>query len=259
MLAEESAAEVPDQQRFGIEDLGRRRGSRVDEDVADIRRRMRRMSRLESRLRPPRPGRVIPPPRRARAHRWRPVRMPKSRTRGTVILCQVGRVFRPAGSWRSQGHHDRPGRAEPDDQRGDRAAVEGAHLLLVVRPGRRRSHRDRSCRGRVAVHAGRQAHPRLQQPADVGEHRARRPAGRRRDRRAGDTGCSSSSPRSSPRFARVSARSSPGCSPATSTRSSSRSAAQRRSRTRSRSLASTPAATRSSPATGRITAPPWGP
>ena len=45
--------------------------------------------------------------------------------------------------------------------------------------------RDRPGRGRLPLHARRAAHPRLQQPADVGEHRPRRPAGHRRDHRAG--------------------------------------------------------------------------
>ena len=97
--------------------------------------------------------------------------------------------------------------------------------------------------------------PRLQQPADVGEHRPRRPARHRRDHRAGDE--------AAVRPARVRdrdpragwARSSPRSCPATSTRSSSPSAAPRRSRTRSSSPATTPAATRSSPATARTTAP----
>ena len=46
--------------------------------------------------------------------------------------------------------------------------------------------RDRPRRGRLPLHARGQAHPRLQQPADVGEHRPWRPPGDRRDHRAGD-------------------------------------------------------------------------
>ena len=55
------------------------------------------------------------------------------------------------------------------------------HLLLVVGPGRPRPDRHRPRRGRLPLHARGQADPRLQQPADVGEHRPRRPAGDRRD------------------------------------------------------------------------------
>ena len=144
------------------------------------------------------------------------------------------------------------------DQRGDRRAQPRAHLLLVVGPGRARPDRDRPRRGRLPLHARRQADPRLQQPADVGEHRPRRPARDRRDHRAGDE--------APVRPARVrdrdprrgSARSSPRSCRATWTRSSSRSAAPRRSRTRSSSPATTPAATRSSPATAPTTARPSG-
>ena len=65
------------------------------------------------------------------------------------------------------------------------ALSRGPHLLLVVGPGRARPDRDRPRRGRLPVHARRPADPRLQQPADVGEHRPRRPARDRRDHRAG--------------------------------------------------------------------------
>ncbi len=56
----------------------------------------------------------------------------------------------------------------------------------MVGPGRPRSHRHRSCRGRLPVHAGGPADPRLQQPADVGQHRPWRPSGHRCDHRPGD-------------------------------------------------------------------------
>ena len=121
--------------------------------------------------------------------------------------------------------------------------------------GAARSDRDRSRRGRLPVHARGPADPRLQQPADVGEHRPRRPAGDRRDHRAGARSSSTSCPRSPRRSGGGSARSWPRSCPATSTRSSSRSAAPRRSRTRSSSPATTPAGTRSSPATAPTTAP----
>ena len=73
-----------------------------------------------------------------------------------------------------------------DDERGDRPAQPRAHVLLVVGPGRDRPDRDRPRRGRLPLHARGPADPRLQQPADVGQHRPRRPARHRRDHRAGD-------------------------------------------------------------------------
>ena len=56
----------------------------------------------------------------------------------------------------------------------------------MVRAGGARSHRDRPCRGGLPLHPGGSPDPRLQRAADVGEHRPRRPACRRRDHRAGD-------------------------------------------------------------------------
>ena len=115
--------------------------------------------------------------------------------------------------------------------------------------GAARPDRHRPRRGRLPVHARGPADPRLQQPADVGQHRPRRPARDRRDHRAGDqapvrpAGVRDRDPRP-PR-----ARSSPRSCPATWTRCSSRWAAPRRSRTRSSSRATTPAATSCSPAT----------
>ena len=107
----------------------------------------------------------------------------------------------------------------------------------MVGPGRRRPDRHRPRRGRLPVHARGPADPRLQQPADVGQHRPRRPAGGRRDHRPGDEARSTSSRRSRRRSGRGSGRSWPRSCPATWTRSSSRSAARRRSRTRSSSPA----------------------
>ncbi len=83
---------------------------------------------------------------------------------------------------RTDGHQRRAG----DDERGDRRPLPGAHDLLVVGAGCPRPDRDRPRRGRLPVHARRQADPRLQLAADVGQHRPRRPACRRRDHRAGD-------------------------------------------------------------------------
>ena len=83
---------------------------------------------------------------------------------------------------RTDGHQRRAG----DDERGDRRPLPGAHDLLVVGAGCPRPDRDRPRRGRLPVHARGQADPRLQLAADVGQHRPRRPARRRRDHRAGD-------------------------------------------------------------------------
>ena len=66
------------------------------------------------------------------------------------------------------------------------ALVARAHVLLVVRPGRGRPDRGRPRRGHLPVHARGPADHRLQQPADVGQHRPRRPAGHRRHHRPGD-------------------------------------------------------------------------
>ena len=48
------------------------------------------------------------------------------------------------------------------DERGDRLALPGAHPVLVVRPERARSDRDRPRRGRLPVHARGPPDPRLQ-------------------------------------------------------------------------------------------------
>ncbi len=56
----------------------------------------------------------------------------------------------------------------------------------MVGPGRPGPDRDRPCRGRLPVHARGPAHPGLQQPVDVGQHRPRRPAGHRRHHGTGD-------------------------------------------------------------------------
>ena len=148
--------------------------------------------------------------------------------------------------------------APGDDERGDRRAQPAAHVLLVVGPGRARPDRHRPRRGRLPLHARRQADPRLQQPADVGEHRPRRPTRHRRDHRAGDEAAvrAAGLRHGDPRPARR--RSWPRSCRATSTRCSSRSAAPRRSRTRSSSPATTRAATRSWPATAPTTARPSG-
>ena len=55
-----------------------------------------------------------------------------------------------------------------------------ALAVRVVGAGRRRPHPGRPRGGRLLLLARRQALPRLQQPADVREHRPRRPAGHRR-------------------------------------------------------------------------------
>ena len=48
------------------------------------------------------------------------------------------------------------------------------------------SHRDRPCRGCLPLHARGPTDPRLQQPADVRQHRPRRPSRDRRDHGVGD-------------------------------------------------------------------------
>ena len=151
------------------------------------------------------------------------------------------RTRRPIRGRRPSAHREvtHEHRHDPDrhDQRGDRRALAGAHVLLVVRPGRARPDRHRPRRGRLPLHARGPPDPRLQQPADVGQHRPRRPARHRRHHRPGAQARSTSSRRSPPRSARASARSWPRSCPATSTRSSSPSAAPRRSRTPSSSPA----------------------
>ena len=104
--------------------------------------------------------------------------------------------------------------------------------------GEGRSDPGRRARRALLLDAGGQALHGLQQPADVREHRPRRPAGHRGDPGAG--GARSPTPtRSWPRSrARGSARSSPRSRPATSTCSSSPTAAPRPTRTRSRSRGS---------------------
>ena len=62
------------------------------------------------------------------------------------------------------------------DRRRDRRALEEAHDLRVVGAGRRRSDSGRAREGRLLLDAGRQALHRLQQPADVRQHRPRRRA-----------------------------------------------------------------------------------
>ena len=122
--------------------------------------------------------------------RWRP---PPSIRRSTSDPADTPAAATPEVI---HGHHDR---TRHHDQRGDRPPHDGAHLLLVVGPGRRRSDRHRPRRGRLPLHAGGPADPRLQQPADVGQHRPRRPAGRRRHHRPGDEARSTSSRPSRPR------------------------------------------------------------
>ena len=110
--------------------------------------------------------------------------------------------------------------------------------------------------GRVLLDARRQALHRLQQPADVRQHRPRRSAGRQGDSGSGrgpdlrDAGDGDRAARAARREAR---RAHAGRS---STSSSSPTAAPRPTRTPSRSRARTPAGRRSWPATARITAAP---
>ncbi len=101
---------------------------------------------------------------------------------------------------------------------------------------------------------GRQALSRLQQPADVRQHRPRRRARRQRDRRSRPRSCCTRTRSWRPSRAPGSAPSSPRCARATSTCSSSPTAAPRPTRTRSRSRARSPAARRSWRAIVRITA-----
>ena len=145
-----------------------------------------------------------------------------------------------------------------DDRRRDDRAVEEAHALRVVGAVEGRSDPGGARQGHLLLDARRQALHRLQQPADVRQHRPRR--------RARDPTRSRSRPRCSPTptrswrpsRARGSARSSPRSRPATSTSSSSPTAAPRRTRTRSSWRGWRPAATRSSRATARTTARPAG-
>ena len=65
----------------------------------------------------------------------------------------------------------------PDDRRRDRRALEEAHHLRVVGAAQRRSHSGGARQGRLLLDARGQALHRLQQPADVREHRPRRSAG----------------------------------------------------------------------------------
>ena len=74
----------------------------------------------------------------------------------------------------------------PAHERGDRPALARPHVLLLVGPGGPGSHRDRPRGGRLPVHARGPADPRLQQPADVREHRPRRSTRDRRDHGPGD-------------------------------------------------------------------------
>ena len=142
-------------------------------------------------------------------------------------------------------------------------ALEEAHDVRLGAAGHGRSHAQSStAKGVLLLHARRQALPRLQQPADVGQHRPRRPARHRRHRGTGaEAGLRQ--PLHGHRAARA-----PGpeaglsSRPATSTSCSSPTAAPRPTRTPSSWPASTPAARRSWPATAPTTAPPaqsWWP
>ena len=96
-----------------------------------------------------------------------------------------------AGTPDAAQHGGRPrwparSRRRPMIERGDRPTLTRAHVLLVVGPGRDRSDRDRPRRGRLPLHARGPADPRLQQPADVGQHRPRRSPRHRRDHGPGD-------------------------------------------------------------------------
>ncbi len=74
---------------------------------------------------------------------------------------------------------------DPMTSRGDRPPRPGAHVLLVVRPGRDRPDRDRPRGGDLPLHPRGPPDHRLQQPADVGEPRPRRPPCHRRHRGPG--------------------------------------------------------------------------
>ena len=92
-------------------------------------------------------------------------------------------------------------------------------------------------KGCLLLDARGQALPRLQQPADVREHRPRRPSASSRPSRSRRRRSPTPTRSWPPSRAPGSARSSPRSRPATSTRSSSPTAAPRRTRTRSRSRA----------------------
>ena len=76
-------------------------------------------------------------------------------------------------------------RPRDDERRRDRRALAPAHAVRVGRPERGRPDPGRDRQGRLLLLGRRQALPRLQQPADVREHRPRRPARHRRHRRPG--------------------------------------------------------------------------
>ena len=103
-------------------------------------------------------------------------------------VARHGRQSRPGSDCdrvRPEVTHGYQHRCRLDDERGDRRPLQAAHDLLVVGPGRRRPDRDRSRRGRLPLHARGRTDPRLQQPADVGQHRPRRSPGHRCDHGTG--------------------------------------------------------------------------
>ena len=132
-----------------------------------------------------------------------------------------------------EGHDFAGGSETTWTTRRDRRARQEAHDLRVVRAGRGRSDPGRAREGRVLLDARRQALPRLQQPADVREHRPRRPARREGDRRIRRPRCRYAMPVHGDRAARAAGREARASSArATSTCSSSRTAAPKPTRTR---------------------------
>ena len=117
---------------------------------------------------PDAPAKPAPPPavRGVRCSLTGRLTAGRARTRAEEVLEQVSMSATP-----------RP----TDDQRGDRPPLAGPHVLLVVRPGGHRPDRHRPRGGDLPLHARGPPDHRLQQPADVGEHRPRRPPGHRRD------------------------------------------------------------------------------
>ena len=117
--------------------------------------------------------------------------------------------------------------------RGNRRSVPEAHVLRVVGAGRRRSHPDGAGEGRLFLDARREAIHRLQQPADVRQHRPRRRARRSaRSRRRRTTLRVRQSVHGDRAASEARAPSSRSSLPATSTCSSSPTAAPKRTRTR---------------------------
>jgi hypothetical protein len=88
VVAEVAAAHVPDQQRFGCRGLGRRRRSRVNEDVPDVGTGRQHVTAGRITLNDTdEQGHVLVVPGSGRL-----MRMPRFPADGTVILCHVDRT-----------------------------------------------------------------------------------------------------------------------------------------------------------------------